>query len=485
MKFQVSDGEKFQKIMEVTIPVEELEQPIRYACKRIANSVNIPGFRKGKAPRSILESFVGIDSILNEMMDDMMPKAYSQGLDETGLQPVAQPDIEIVSLKDKEPFVFKAIITVKPEITLGEYKGLEVTRRIIDVEDSDVDAELENRRQRMMKMVEAPEGAKAGDGDTITIDFKGLKDGVAFEGGTAENYPLTLGSKTFIPGFEEQLIGLKVGDEKNVEVTFPAEYPAEELAGQPVLFEVKVKEIKNKVLPELNQEFVEEVSETAETLDDLKAEIKKNLLESSMEAADDNARSAATNSAVDNCEVELPPVMVEQQINTLTEDSKRQMQSRGLAFEQYLQYLNVTEDEYKENYREQAEFLIKRDLMVDKVVELEKIEVTDEDIDAELDKMAAKHWMDKEKLKEMLYEGGRLEDFKYDLAAQKAVDFIYGQSKVTDEHISKEELAKQQADQMAKEMNEEKNKADKHEHDCDCGCHDHDHDHSDEDDQTK
>lgn len=459
MKFQVSDGEKFQKIMEVTVPVEELEQPIRLACKKIANQVNIPGFRKGKAPRAILESYVGMDSILNEMMDDLMPKAYIEGLKETKLEPVAQPDIEIVTLQDKEPFVFKAIITVKPELELGEYKGLAAVRRIIDVEDKDIEQELETQRQRMTKLVEAPEGAAAQDGDTVTIDFKGIKDGVAFEGGTAESYPLTIGSATFIPGFEEQLVGVKVGDEKQVAVTFPEKYPSEDLAGAEVVFEVKVKEIKNKVLPELDQEFVEEVSETAENLEQLKEEIRTKLIGESLERANDTARSTITMMAVDNCQVELPPVMVEQQIEALVEDNKRQMSSQGIPFEKYLEYLGKTEEEFKEEYRGQAEFIIKRELMVEKIIAAENIEVSEADIDAQLEKMAAKHWMKKEQIQEMLGADNRLEDFKYDLQSQKAIDLIFDQAEITDEHITKDEIAQKQAEKMAEQINEEKNAA--------------------------
>lgn len=477
MKFQVSDGEKFQKVMEATIEVAELEQPIRYACKRLANSVNIPGFRKGKAPRSILESFVGMDAILNEMAEDLLPKAYSEGLKETGLEPVAQPDVEIVTLLDKEPVVFKFIITVKPEIKLGDYKGLEVSRRIIDVVDADVDEELENQRQRMVKQVDAEEGAAAADGDTVTIDFKGMKDGVAFEGGTAESYPLTLGSNTFIPGFEEQVVGMKIGDVKNIEVKFPDAYPQEDLAGQPVVFEVKVNEIKCKVLPELNQEFVEEVSETATNLDELKAEIRKNLEESSMEAADNNAKNAVTMIAVDNCEVELPPVMIEQQINTLVEDSRRQIGSRGLAFEKYLEYMGQSMEEFREDNRPQAEFILKRDLMVDAIVQVENIEVSDEDVDAELEKMSSKNWMSKEQMKEMLLSGNRMEDFKFDIQCQKAIDMIYENAVITDEHTTKEEIAAQQAEQMAEQIKKEA--AHKHEHaeGCDCEEHKHQHEH--------
>ncbi len=456
MKFQVSDGEKFQKIMEIEIPVEDLEQPIRLACKRLANKVNIPGFRKGKAPRSILENFLGINAILDEAADDLLPKAYVEGLKETGLEPVCQPEIEVVTLEDGQPMRFKATITVKPEIKLGDYKGLDITRRIIDISDEDVDAEIENQRQRMSKLVDAAEGAEAANGDTVVIDFKGLKDGVAFEGGTAEDYPLALGSGSFIPGFEEQLVGSHVGDEKNIDVTFPEDYGAKELAGQPVVFEIKVKGIKNKVLPELNQEFVEEVSETAENLDQLREEFRAKMEQQSLAAADDTARNAALAKAVENCEVELPPIMIEQQMNGMIEDAKRQISSQGMSYEQYLEYAGRTDEEFCEQYRKQAELIVKRELMLEAIVKAENLEVTDEDIDGQIREIAARYWMPEDKVKEILSEGGRMEDVKYDALMKKAVDLIFDNANLTNLHIDRAELAKQATAAMQGEDGEAK-----------------------------
>ncbi len=443
MKFQVSDGEKFQKIMEIEIPVEELEQPIRLACKRLANKVNIPGFRKGKAPRSILENFLGINAILDEAADDLLPKAYVEGLKETGLEPVCQPEIEVVTLEDGQPMRFNATITVKPEIQLGDYKGLDITRRIIDVADEDVDAEIENQRQRMSKLVDAEEGAAAANGDTVVIDFKGLKDGVAFEGGTATDYPLALGSGSFIPGFEEQLVGCHVGDEKKIDVTFPEDYGAKELAGQPVVFEITVKGIKNKILPELNQEFVEEVSETAENMDQLREEFRAKMEQQSLAAADDTARNAALAKAVENCEVEIPPVMIEQQMSGMIEDAKRQITSQGMSYEQYLEYVGRTDEDFREQYRKQAELIVKRELMLEAIIKAENLEATDEDINAQISEIAARYWLPEEKVKEILSDGGRMEDVKYDALMKKAVDLIFDNANLTNLHIDRAELAKQ------------------------------------------
>lgn len=448
MKFQVSDGEKFQKIMEIEIPVEELEQPIRLACKRLSNKVNIPGFRKGKAPRSILENFLGIAAILDEAADDLLPKAYVEGLKETGLEPVAQPEIEVVTLEENQPMRFKATVTVKPEVKLGDYKGLEVTRRIMDVTDEDIDAEIENQRQRMSKLVDAAEDAAAANGDTVVIDFKGLKDGVAFEGGTANDYPLSLGSGSFIPGFEEQLVGCHAGDEKNIDVTFPEDYGVKELAGQPVVFEIKVKSIKNKVLPELDQEFVEEVSETAETMEQLREEFRAKMEEQSLAAADDTARNAAVAKALENCEVEIPPVMIEQQMSGMIEDAKRQIASQGMTYEQYLEYVKRTDEDFREQYRKQAEVIVKRELMLEEIIKQEKLEATDEDIDAQIREIAGRYWMPEDKVKEILSSGGRMEDVKYDALMRKAVELIFSNAQLNNLHINRAELAQQVTEAM-------------------------------------
>ncbi len=448
MKFQVSDGEKFQKIMEIEIPVEELEQPIRLACKRLSNKVNIPGFRKGKAPRSILENFLGIAAILDEAADDLLPKAYVEGLKETGLEPVAQPEIEVVTLEENQPMRFKATVTVKPEVKLGDYKGLEVTRRIMDVTDEDIDAEIENQRQRMSKLVDAAEDAAAANGDTVVIDFKGLKDGVAFEGGTANDYPLSLGSGSFIPGFEEQLVGCHAGDEKNIDVTFPEDYGVKELAGQPVVFEIKVKSIKNKVLPELDQEFVEEVSETAETMEQLREEFRAKMEEQSLAAADDTARNAAVAKALENCEVEIPPVMIEQQMSGMIEDAKRQIASQGMTYEQYLEYVKRTDEDFRVQYRKQEEVIVKRELMLEEIIKQEKLEATDEDIDAQIREIAGRYWMPEDKVKEILSSGGRMEDVKYDALMRKAVELIFSNAQLNNLHINRAELAQQVTEAM-------------------------------------
>ncbi len=475
MKFNVSDGEKFQKVLEVAIPADEMEQHIRSGCKKLAGRVNIPGFRKGKAPRSILENYLGKEAILEEAADVAMAPAYAQGIDETGLEPVTQPDIEVVQLEDGKDFIFKATVTVKPELTLGDYKGIEVERRIIDVSEDDIDEEIDKQQHRMAKLVEAETGAKAEKGDTVVIDFKGIKDGVPFEGGAATDYPLELGSGAFIPGFEDQLIGMAVDEEKNLDITFPEDYGAKELAGQAVVFEVKVKGIKHKELPILDDEFAQEVSETADNMEDLRKEIKERLNTETEGLANEAAINNAVAKAMDTCTVEIPPVMIEREIEHLVADNKRQMDAGGINMKEYLEYTKQTEEQFREQFRPQAEFSIKKELMLEKIIDAEKLEVPQDYVDSQIEEMAARYWMTPEQLKETLAIGTRMEDFVYDLKRKKASELIFENAKVIDEHVTKEEL-KRRAEEQAKARAAEVDKMMHPEHEChdeNCDCHEH------------
>lgn len=442
MKFQVSEGEKYQKVMEVEIPAEEMELPIKLACKRLAQKVNIPGFRKGKAPRAILENYVGMEAILEEACEEVVPKAYLDGLKETGVEPCARPQIEMLNMTAGEPLRFKAIITVKPEVKLGQYRELPVTRRIVEVTEEDIDHDLEHQRERLAKLVDAEEGAAAQNGDTVTIDFKGMKDGVAFEGGTAENYPLELGSHSFIPGFEEQLVGCKAGEEKAINVTFPEEYQEKSLAGQPVVFEVRVNSIKKKVVPELDQAFVEEVSETAENMEQLREEIKKRLTEQSMSMADANTRDAAVVEAVEKAEIDIPPVMIEQQLDQLIDDMRQRLQMQGISLEQYLEYTAGDMETLRENYRSRAEFTVKRDLVMEAIAKAEDFPVSQEEIDEQITAMSTQYWQPVEKIREALERNNSMEDLIFHIKMQKAANLVYEQAVITDEIIDREELKK-------------------------------------------
>ncbi len=475
MKFQVNDGEKFQKVMEVEIPAAEMEQYIRIGCKKLADKVNIPGFRKGKAPRSILENYLGTQAILEEAADAAIPPAYAQGLRETGIEPVAQPQIDITQLEEGKDMIFKATVIVKPVLTLGEYKGIDVDRRIIDVSEADIDEEINKQQHRMAKLVEGEEGDKAAKGDTVVIDFKGILDGEAFEGGTGHDYPLELGSGTFIPGFEDQLIGIAVGEQRNLDITFPEDYGAKELAGKAVVFEVTAKGLKHKVLPELDDEFVQEVSETASNMEEYRAEVKDRLNQETERLANEAAISNAVAKAMENCQVELPPVMIEYEMDHLVADNKRQMEASGISVEEYMEYTKQTPEQFRLQFKQQAEYGIKKELMLEEIIKAENIEVPQEAVDNHIAEMAARYWMTEEQLREMLAVGSRMEDFIYDMKRKKAAEFIFENAHVIDEHISKEEL-KRRADEQAKERAAEAEKLmhqDCECHDPNCSCHDH------------
>ena len=440
MNFNVTDGDKYQKIVEVEIPAAETELPIKFACKRLSQKVNIPGFRPGKAPRSVLESFIGMDAIMDEVSNDLLPQAYAEALRETGIEPCAQPQVEVVQLESGQPIKYKFTVTVKPEVKLGQYKGLEITRKILEVTDEDIDRDLKAQQERMTRTEDAPFGTAAANGDVVVIDFKGLKDGVAFEGGTAENYSLELGSNTFIPGFEEQLIGVKAGDDVKLDVTFPEDYQAADLAGQPVVFEVKVQKVQQKIVPEMDQAFVEEVSETAENMEQLREEFRKRLTEQSLSMADVNTRNEAVTAAINNAEIDVPPVMVDTELAHQMEEVRQRLAQQGITLEQYLEYTNGTLEEFQANYRSRAEMAVKRDLVMEAIVKAEDIQVTDEEIEDQIQILASQYWQPADQIKKALADDDRMEDFKFSVKMGKAAELVYKEAVVTDETLDRAAL---------------------------------------------
>ena len=440
MNFNVTDGEKYQKIVEVEIPAAETELPIKFACKRLSQKVNIPGFRPGKAPRSVLESFVGMEAIMDEVSDDLLPKAYAEALKETGIEPCARPEVEVVQLQSGEPIKYKFTITAKPEVKFGQYKGLEITRKIIEVTDEDIDRDLKAQQERLTRTEDAPFGTEAANGDIVVIDFKGLKDGVAFEGGTAEGYSLELGSNTFIPGFEEQLVGAKAGDDVKIDVTFPEDYQAEDLAGQPVVFEVKVQKVQKKIVPEMDQAFVEEVSETAENMEQLREEFRKRLTEQSLSMADVNTRNEAVAAAVDNAEIDVPPVMIDAELAHQIEEVRARLGQQGVTLEQYLEYTNGTMEDFEANYRKRAESVVRRDLVMEAIVKAEDIQVSDEELDDQIQILANQYWQPADQIRKALEDDDRLEDFKFSVKMGKAADLVYKEAVITDETLDRAAL---------------------------------------------
>ncbi len=423
-KWEKQEGNKGVLTFEVS--VEEFDQALDQAFKKVSKDVQIPGFRKGKIPRSIFEKRFGVESLYQDAVDIVLPDAYSKAVDEAEIFPIAQPSIDIDQIEKGQPLVFTAEVEVKPEVKLGEYKGLEVEEKSVEVTDEDVEQELENLRERHAELV-VKEDSEIEDGDTAVIDFEGFKDGVAFEGGQGENHSLEIGSGQFIPGFEEQLIGKKAGDETEIEITFPEEYHAEDLAGQEAVFKVKIHEVKAKELPELDDEFAKDVDEDVETLDELKAKKREELETNQKQQAENEKREELLQQASDNIEVEIPEAMVDSEVNQMVREFEQQLQMQGMTLEMYSQFSGQDEDALKEQMREDAEKRVKTNLTLEAIAEEENLEATQEDIDAELEKMGSMYGVEKEQLVQML--GGSTETLENDLKMRAAIDFLAENSK--------------------------------------------------------
>ena len=423
MKVTVENGENQQVTLTIEVEAAEVSKAVERAVKRLANRVNIPGFRKGKAPRKIVESNVGMDALLQEAFDLIAPKAFSDALDEQKIDPVTRPDIDVVTLEDGKNLVFKATVTPRPEVKLGEYKNLKVEKAAAEVSDEDVEKQLKNFQDRQGKMVEAPEGAVVENGDFTTLDFEGFVAGEAFEGGKGQDYPLQIGSGSFIPGFEEQLVGAKVGEEKEVNVKFPDEYHSAELAGKDAMFKCTVRSIKHKELPEIDDELAKKVS-TFQTLDELKADIRKNLLETAEKKAENDHKSAVIEQATENITVEIPAVMIDNRVTTMIQEMAMRLEQQGMKLEQYLQYAGTDIAKIREDYRETAEKNVKTDLMLEEVAKAEDIKVEAKDLDAEVAGMAAAYGATPQQVQKIIKEQGRIGDLAASVLRKKTAQFI-------------------------------------------------------------
>ncbi|WP_152654775.1 trigger factor [Oceanobacillus sp. CFH 90083] len=423
-KWEKQEGNKGVLTFEVS--VEDFDQALDQAFKKVSKDVQIPGFRKGKIPRGLFEKRFGVESLYQDAVDIVLPGAYSEAVDEANIFPIAQPSIDIDQIEKGQPLVFTAEVEVKPEVKLGEYKGLEVEEKSVEVTDEDVDQEIENLRERQAELV-VKEDSEIEDGDTAVIDFEGFKDGEAFEGGQGENHSLEIGSGQFIPGFEEQLIGKKAGDETEVKVTFPEEYHAEDLAGQEAVFKVKIHEVKAKELPELDDEFAKDVDEDVETLDELKTKKREELENSKKQQAENEKREELLQQASDNIEVDIPDAMVDTEVNQMVREFEQQLQMQGMTLEMYSQFSGQDEDALKEQMRADAEKRVKTNLTLEAIAEAEDLTATQEDIDAELEKMSSTYGVEKEQLVQML--GGSTETLENDLKMRAAIDFLAENSK--------------------------------------------------------
>lgn len=408
--------------IEFTIERATIEEGLDRAFKKIRGRLNVPGFRKGKVPRKLFNKMYGEEALYEDALNDLLPRAYQKALaelEDEDFELVGEPSIDIKSMEKDADWEIIAEVPLKPEVTLGDYKNIEVTKQDRTVTDEDVADELESRRQRAVELALKDDAAE--EGDTVVIDFEGYKDGEKFDGGSAENHSLELGSGQFIPGFEDQLIGAKSGDEKDVEVTFPEEYGAEELAGQDVVFKVVVHEVKEKRVPELDDEFAKDVDDEVETLDELKDKIRQQLEKSKDRAATEATDDEAIQKAVENAEVpEIPEAMIDEEVDRQFNLFINNLQQQGISKDQYMSMIGTSEQELRDQFRNEADFNVKTNLVLEAIAKAENIDVTTEDIDAEIKDLAEQYGMEEDRVRGILSE----DLLKHDISLKKSIDLI-------------------------------------------------------------
>lgn len=409
-----------QGVLTVEVDAAKVSEGLDAAFKKVVKQVNVPGFRKGKMPRQMFEKRFGIESLYQEAIDYLLPEAYTSALEETGIEPIDRPEIDVEQIEKGKNFIFKATVQVKPEVKLGEYKGLEIEKFDTDVTEEEVAEEIKKLQERHAELVVKEEGP-AENGDTVVLDFAGFVDGVAFEGGTSENYTLELGSNSFIPGFEDQLVGLVAGEEKDVEVTFPEEYHAAELAGKPAIFKVKLHEIKGKELPELDDEFAKDVDDEVETLDALKEKLKGKLEHDKKHQEEHHIQNTVVEKATANAEMEVPAVLIETEVGRMLSEFEQRLQMQGMNLELYFQFSGQDESALREQMKEEAAQRVRGNLTLEAIGKAENIEVSEEDVNAELEKMAEMYKMPIEDIKKAI---GGAEGVKSDLRIRKTVEFL-------------------------------------------------------------
>ena len=420
MSLQVEKLEKNMAKLTIEVSAEDLEKAMQAAYQKAKGRITLPGFRKGKAPRKMIEQMYGKGIFLEDAANALIPEHYSKALEECDLEIVSQPEIDVTQAEPGKAFIFTAEVAVKPEVTLGEYKGVEVPKSETEVTDEDVEAELKKEQEKNSRTVTV-EDRGAENGDITTIDFEGFVDGEAFEGGKGTDYPLTLGSGSFIPGFEEQLVGVKKGEEKDVEVTFPENYQAAELAGQPATFHCTVHEVKYKDLPELNDELIKKLKiENVETVDAYKEKVKTDLTAQKEREAEENFTNELLGKVCDNANVEIPAVMIDAEVDRMYKEFEGRMQQSGFTAKQFLEATHQTEEAIRAQMSPEAAARVKTQLVLEAIVKAESIEASDEDVEKEFTTMSEMYNMEVEKIKSLISP----ESIKADLANQKALDFI-------------------------------------------------------------
>ena len=435
MSFTIEKLEKNMAKLTIEVPAEEFEKAIEKAYQKNKNKIQIQGFRKGKAPRKMIEQMYGKEVFYEDAANEIIPEAYGKAYDECEEEIVSSPVIDVTQLEAGKPFIFTAEVALKPAVKLGKYKGVSVEKISVEVTEEEINEAIERERKNSARTITV-EDRPAKDGDTVVIDFEGFVDGVAFDGGKGDNYSLTLGSHSFIDTFEDQLVGKSIGEEVEVNVTFPEDYHAEELKGKPALFKVTIHEIKENQLPELDDEFASEVS-AYDTLAEYKESVKKNLTEKKEADAKNAKEAAVVEAVVAAAEMEIPDAMILTTQRQMMEEFSQRITMQGLTMEQYLQFTGQTANSMMEQVKPQAEERIKSRLVLEAIAEAEKIEVSDAEYEEELGKIASAYQMELEQVKELMDEE-REKEMKKELAIQKAVDFIVSEAKEKKEKKAKE-----------------------------------------------
>lgn len=427
MSLQVEKLENNMAKLTIEVSAEELEKAIEGAYQKNRNKISIPGFRKGKAPRKMIEQMYGREIFYEDAANALIPDAYGKAVEECTEDIVSSPKVDVVQLEAGKPFIFTAEVALKPEVTLGKYKGVKVDKIDVDVTEEEINAEIDREREKNSRTVDITDRAVQ-DGDIATIDFEGFVDGVAFEGGKGEDYPLTIGSHTFIPGFEEALTGAEIGRETDVNVTFPEDYQAAELAGKAAVFKCTVKKLQEKQLPALDDDFVGEVSEESDTVEQYKEEIKKKLADKKAADAKNAKEDAVIEAIIADAEMDIPDAMVETQQRQMLQDYAQRLQSQGISMEQYMQFTGLTTAALMDQVKPQALKRIQSRLVLEAVVAAEKMEATEEEFEAEAKTMGEAYQMEADKVKELLGENGKKQVME-DICIKKAVEFVVENAK--------------------------------------------------------
>lgn len=412
-------------VLTVTVPAEKVNKALDQAFKKVVKQINVPGFRKGKVPRPIFEQRFGVEALYQDAVDILLPEAYGEAIEETEINPVAQPEVNVTQIEKGKDFIFEATVTVEPEVKLGDYKGLEIEKQETDLSDEELQESIDHSLSHLAEMVVKEDGAVE-NGDTVNIDFSGSVDGEEFDGGQAEGYDLEIGSGLFIPGFEEQIEGMKTGDEKDVVVTFPEEYHAEELAGKEATFKTKVNEIKFKDVPELNDEIANELDSEAESVDEYKENLRKRLSEQKATEAENTEKEEAINKATENASIDIPEAMINTELDRMIQEFGQRIQQQGLDLQTYYQISGQNEEQLRDQMKDDAEQRVKTNLTLTAIADEENIEVSDEDIDKELEKMSEQFNISVEDIKSTL---GNTDIVKNDVRIQKVIDLLRNNAK--------------------------------------------------------